>query len=576
MSQCESINTMETPFQIGQDTDAGRSGKNNEDRKTVFATQLKLSADIRPVQVLVVADGIGGNVAGERASQLACDTIKQVMKDPALAESPPEQRMATAINAANRAIYDEAIKVPTYQGMGTTVVMASLVDNGDHADLTVAHAGDSRAYLLRAEHIHLLTRDHTWAQEAMEAGYLTAEQAAVHPNRSVIKRYLGIQENMEIDQQMFAPLAVASTAAPRTNNALMVDRLTFQRGDALLLCTDGLNDVVSDEQIRMTMLKYPPAVAVTKLIELANAGGGPDNITAVILQWPTAGAAPVIGLPWLRWALPALGTLAVATLFFLAWQQWGGNGGEPNLPVEVAAQPTETEISLTAATPAEIPALSNTPVITVATPTASSLLTERLLANEYITPTKTLVSPTDTPVATYTFLPTDTPTVTPTPQPVPLTEATVSVDSTSGITKTELLNPSGTINSEALPPILINPESGYTVRPKVHVPFSWSWDGELQENWAFEIQVWQDGESHNGIHNAVNDRNAIQKNGRNQYSFAVDVASVRSSGTYKWGVAIIKFDQQTKATIGTVSKSSESDIRVDLSGEPDRKPSSGV
>jgi protein phosphatase len=171
-------------FDIGKATDAGRTGKHNEDAYAVFSTRLQTEADSTKadiVQVAVVADGIGGSAAGERASQITVKTIQEVMTQTTV---PIRQRLEAAIHESNTRIYGAAQNDPSLKGMGTTIVAAVIVDQL----LFVAHAGDSRAYLIRVGVAHQLTKDHTWVQEALEAGYLSPEEATNHPNRNVLKR----------------------------------------------------------------------------------------------------------------------------------------------------------------------------------------------------------------------------------------------------------------------------------------------------------------------------------------------------------------------------------------------------
>ena len=266
---------------IGHGTDAGQSGKNNEDDYGVFETQQQLDggASLLPVDAAIVADGIGGSSSGEVASKMAVETIIDVfIKEQS---RPIHERLELAIRAANRDIFVAALENPAMRGMGTTAVVSAII--GDY--LYIAHAGDSRAYLMRDNELYLLTLDHTWAQEAIDAGRLTLEQAQQHPNKNVIKRFLGPTDHVDVDHRI---LAVAN----RTGNAMLPEhrrlaegnRLVLQSGDIILLCSDGLTDVVSDAQILSILKKHEPTRAVNRLIRRANAAGGPDNITVVLQQ----------------------------------------------------------------------------------------------------------------------------------------------------------------------------------------------------------------------------------------------------------------------------------------------------
>lgn len=255
----------------GQNTDAGRSGKNNEDDYAVFTTRYAPgdgAVGVLPVTVGIVADGIGGNVAGELASRETIRAMVDTM-DGAL-QMPVGERLVEAVRRANATLIRRADVDPTLQGMGTTVVAAAIVNH----TLFAVHVGDSRAYLIRNGTAIPLTVDHSWAQEAIAAGRLSPAEAEAHPNRHVIKRFLGFDEGLEVDRQLRDP----ATVGP------MITQLPLLPGDQILLCSDGLTDVVSDGEIGAIAAKHPPRVAAEKLIQAANRAGGPDNITVVILE----------------------------------------------------------------------------------------------------------------------------------------------------------------------------------------------------------------------------------------------------------------------------------------------------
>lgn len=267
--------TPKRSLQIGHATHEGRRGKNNEDAYGFFEALFPGEAPGLPArvgQVLVVADGIGGKSAGEHASLLAVDTIREIVTSQS--ESPASQRLNEAILRANLAIYEASVSDPTLKGMGTTVVVAALVGSR----LYVAHAGDSRAYLVRDDEIFRLTLDHTWAQEAIDSGRLTEREAAEHPNRNVIKRYLGIQPDVEVDLRVVDVLPAAGRE--------FVEYVVMVPGDRLLLCSDGLSDLVPDRKIRDEVRRHPPQVAADRLVRQANRRGGHDNITIVTLALP--------------------------------------------------------------------------------------------------------------------------------------------------------------------------------------------------------------------------------------------------------------------------------------------------
>ena len=230
-------------------TDKGRVREGNEDNfyagKTVFA----------------VADGMGGHVAGEVASNLALKPIEELdgttYPDPADATDA----LRAAIEAANANVIKEARANPDRAGMGTTLTAVIVRDDRIH----LGHVGDSRAYLLRSgEAIDQLTTDHTLVEELVREGRLARDEIATHPQRSVITRAIGVDDRVEVD-----------TLPP----------LVLQPGDQILLCSDGLTGPVDNDEITDILTSFTDGEeAVHQLIELANEHGGPDNITVVLLR----------------------------------------------------------------------------------------------------------------------------------------------------------------------------------------------------------------------------------------------------------------------------------------------------
>ena len=346
-----------TLFQIGHKTDAGRSGKNNEDDYGLFATRYPQGG--ASVQVAVVADGIGGHAGGEWASYITVETMRAVMLDREDISVP--QRLEEAIRQANSAIYRRSLEEPNLAGMGTTVVAAAILQK----TLYVAHLGDSRAYLIRDGRAHRLTVDHSWAQEAVDAGRLSVEAAKVHPNRHVIKRFLGIDADIEVDHGMVALEEGNGSNGEVLAQAQRVSQTPIQPGDAILLCSDGLTDVVSDKEIARVVSRRAPQDAAERLVDLANKAGGPDNITAVILKRESETQAAGGGSRTPLLAL-LIGLLALA-LVAGGWFLLAGRGGaekdrisQDMIATQVAAAftatagaapPTATEASTNTATP---------------------------------------------------------------------------------------------------------------------------------------------------------------------------------------------------------------------------------
>lgn len=224
-------------------THPGRVRSNNED--AVHPTNAGRGE--APL-VLMVADGMGGHVGGEVASQIAIDH--------ALANDGSVEERVTAGNAA---ILAEVDRRPELAGMGTTITMVELRPDGF---AMIGHVGDSRAYLLRKGLLRQLTEDHTIVNEYVKAGRIRAEDAADHPQRNMLTRALGLVADLTVD-----------TA-----------HIGLREGDRLLLCSDGVTSMISDDVIRDALTDSTPEEAVWELVELANAAGGHDNISAIVID----------------------------------------------------------------------------------------------------------------------------------------------------------------------------------------------------------------------------------------------------------------------------------------------------
>lgn len=218
--------------------------------------------------ILVVADGMGGHASGEIASGIAMDIIREYFKG--VKEGRPLQvglyrkdysketnLLVSAVILANEAIYEAASIDQKKKGMGTTI--AAVLISG--RQLSIAHVGDSRVYLIRAGGILQLTEDHSVVYEQYKRGFLTKDDVEKSGMRNVLSRALGISKQVEVD----------------------CDELTLMKDDILMLCTDGLNTMVSDDEILYeVMATNNPAEACDRLIALANQKGGKDNITVII------------------------------------------------------------------------------------------------------------------------------------------------------------------------------------------------------------------------------------------------------------------------------------------------------
>jgi protein phosphatase len=222
----------------------------------------------------LLADGIGGHRAGEVAAEMAVETISRIV-----AESDGSQPIATlgqAIVSASQLVHARAEADPDLTGMGSTVACAWVIG----LRLYTASVGDSRIYLVRDGEIHQLTTDHTWVQEAIERGGLTPEQARAHPNAHVIRRYLGS------DQEVLPDTRLRLRTGESDSHARANQGVTLQPGDVVLLCSDGLTDLVSDSEILSSMMTRSLREALDEMVLLANRRGGHDNITMVSLRVP--------------------------------------------------------------------------------------------------------------------------------------------------------------------------------------------------------------------------------------------------------------------------------------------------
>lgn len=234
-------------------TDAGRIRANNEDAIST----------LEPLGLAVLADGMGGYNAGEVASAMAVEHIRQHLQ-PWLTARPVASRelpqaVLRGIELANQAIYEASAAHREFRGMGTTVVVA--VFHGSR--VLLAHAGDSRVYRLRQGQLVTLTRDHSLLQEQIDAGLISPELARHATYRNLVTRAVGVEAAVRPD----------------------LNELGTEPGDLYLLCSDGLNDMLSDEEIASVLLRTPSLEAAARaLVDAANAAGGRDNISVILAQ----------------------------------------------------------------------------------------------------------------------------------------------------------------------------------------------------------------------------------------------------------------------------------------------------
>jgi protein phosphatase len=252
---------------VGIAQHVGRVRTHNEDVLLAFHGELAGLEAMPHFGLFVVADGMGGHALGERASGIAARTLARSVLEgvlPSLLADPKgdadrpslAEVMESAMAAANTAVFSG---VP--EGGGTTLTCALIIGE----QIVLSHVGDSRAYIITPDSFEQLTRDHSLVQRLQELGQLSAAEAAVHPQRNVLYRAVGQGEGLEVD----------------------VDSRRLPSGSVIMLCSDGLWGLVPDDRIQ-TLIRQSanPQAACEALVAAANAAGGPDNITAVMIQLP--------------------------------------------------------------------------------------------------------------------------------------------------------------------------------------------------------------------------------------------------------------------------------------------------
>jgi protein phosphatase len=374
------IRTERAHLNVAARTHPGMTGKQNEDRFAVTAYQVGPS-NPTPSLFAVVADGIGGHKAGELAAELAVNVISHTVAQSDAFE--PLNTLQVAIQAASQRIAAQARDNTQHLGMGTTCACTWIVGQR----LYTASVGDSRIYLLRGKTIRQLTTDHTWIQEAIDKGILKAEQARDHPNVHIIRRYLGSAKPPEPDLRLRTRRGESDTEAEANQGFLL------HPGDRLLLCSDGLTDEISNEEIRAAASTPDLEFGAESLVELANSRGGHDNITVVLIEVPGKPRKKRRGLwPWILAALAGL-IFLLAVAGGLRWVLT-----QPT-PTPTSTQPNPTAMSL--------PTITTPPTATKTRipPTAIFSVTPRPTFTQ--TPTITLTPmPTATLTSTATYIPT--------------------------------------------------------------------------------------------------------------------------------------------------------------------------
>lgn len=240
---------------VGYNSDLGLIRSENQDSYGKFpADNDDLSAPNG--QLFIIADGMGGQRGGQKASRLAVDTVQRAYFSNSINDAAKGIRKA--FEAANHQIYSCSINKSEYQGMGTTCT--ALIMKGNQ--VCIAHVGDSRVYRINRRKIEQLTSDHSKVAELMREGLLTEKQAKTHPQRSILSRALGVNESVEVD---------------------IIDGMVLKGGDSFLLCTDGLAKVTDDE-IKSIVLSNSVQDTCEKLINVAIDRGGDDNVTVQMIR----------------------------------------------------------------------------------------------------------------------------------------------------------------------------------------------------------------------------------------------------------------------------------------------------
>lgn len=239
-------------MEVAYRTSIGKQRNDNEDYVDVFTNQAGK-------HLAIIADGIGGHQGGDVASAMAVSHLGHEFEQTTLATPEAAQKwIATEITAENQSIIDKSNQFADLNGMGTTLVAALYFTE----EVVIANIGDSRAYLMRDGELRQLTEDHSLVNELVKRGEISRQAARHHPQKNVIIRSLGISDDARFDLNTY-PLVL---------------------GDQLLMCTDGLTNMVDDQQIQAVLTsERTPKEKCDQLIDMANAAGGLDNITVLLL-----------------------------------------------------------------------------------------------------------------------------------------------------------------------------------------------------------------------------------------------------------------------------------------------------
>ena len=241
-------------MQIAYSSDIGKSRAINEDFVSYFSNQ-----NNQPL--MLIGDGMGGHRAGDVASEMAVSHLGEAWKETAFENvENVSSWLLNTIQKFNKLIFQKSLDFVDLDGMGTTLVAAAYVNE----ELVIAHIGDSRAYLYRNFQLKQLTDDHSLVNELMKTGELTETEARNHPQKNILTRSMGVKERMQVDL----------TSVP------------IQKNDVLLLCTDGLSNLIEEEEIKKILKDWLPLEEKgEKMIALANEAGGTDNISVLLANF---------------------------------------------------------------------------------------------------------------------------------------------------------------------------------------------------------------------------------------------------------------------------------------------------
>ncbi len=338
------INTKPSQVVIEAASHPGLTGKKNEDRYRVRSFTVGPKKQT-PSVLAVLSDGIGGHRGGEVAAEMGVSIITEALvksdaRDPLYA-------MEAAIKQASDAIFQASQSQGGRLGMGATCAVAWLIDDR----LYTANLGDSRIYLLREGHLLQLTTDHTWIQEALDAGVISESARETHPNAHVIRRYLGSKTPPKPDFRLWF------FEGESDQEALENQGLKLKAGDIVLLCSDGLTDLVSDEEIRTIVQGTDLERVPDALIEMANSRGGHDNTTVIVMAYPLKAGKGITGARRRRWLLSCLGALVLmsilVTAVLMGLRTWRGilEARETNTPTMTYTLATEVRTIQATSTP---------------------------------------------------------------------------------------------------------------------------------------------------------------------------------------------------------------------------------